>query len=158
MAMHEFVTAAKKDGAQRQETSEPISFLHDGREVTFYEPTSAQLVMMSTLRASRDPSMREITTLMNFFFGMMDEDTADYFQDRMMDPTDILSDIEAEGGMIDVMDYLMTEWSGKVEKQPSDFQPSRKATGRSSTASSRAKGSTSSRSRSTASSTSSKRS
>lgn len=149
--MREFTTAALKEGENLQAERDSINFMHDGREVTFYEPSSAQMAMMSTVRASRDIGMREIQTLMGFFFGMMDEETSEYFQDRMLDPLDPLSNIEAEGGMIDILDYLTEEWSGKASKQPSDYQQSRKATGQSSTASTRAKASTSSRSRSTAS-------
>ena len=155
--MREFITATLKEGENLQEQRDSVKFLHDGREVTFYEPSSAQMAIMSTVRASRDIGLREIQTLMGFFFGMMDEETYEYFQDRMMDPLDPLSDIEAEGGMIDIIDSLTEEWSGKASKQPSDYQPPRKSTGRSSTGSTRAKASTSSRSRSTASSTSSKR-
>lgn len=155
--MREFTTAAVKEGENLQSERNSVQFLHDGQEVTFYEPSSAQMAIMTTVRASRDIGLNEVRTLMGFFFGMMDEETYEYFQARMMDPMDPLSDIEAEGGMIDILDYLTEEWSGKALKEPSDYQQSPKQTGRSSTGSTRAKASTSSRSRSTASSTSSKR-
>lgn len=154
--MKEFSTAVAREGESPQQERDSVTFIHDEREVTFYEPSSGQLAIMSTVRASKEIGMKELRVLMGFFFGMMDEETAEYFEDRMMDPLDILSDIEAEGGMLDIMDYLQEEWSGKVSKQPSDYQESRKQTGRSSTGSTRAKASTSSHSRTRASSTSSK--
>lgn len=154
--MREFVTAAMKEGEDYRHEQDSITFTHDEREVTFFEPSSAQAALMASVRASREVGLREVQILMNFFFGLMDEQTSDYFEGRMMDPRDPLADLDAEGGMNDILDFLFEEWSGKAPKQPSDYQSSRKQTGRSSTGNTRGKASTSSTSRSRASSTSSK--
>lgn len=153
--MREFMTAVKEDFVPEGE-EDALVFLHDGREVKFYEPSSGQLAIMSTIRASKDPGQKEARAVMSFFFGMMDEATADYFEERLMDRNDPF-DLDSEGGITEIFEYLLEEWSGKASKQPSDYQQSPKQTGRSSTGNTRAKASTSSNSRSRASSTSSKR-
>ena len=149
--MREFTTAAKFDV---EEEDEPLVFIHDGREVRFFEPSAGQLAIMATLSMSKE--QQTVRQLMTLFFSVMDEDTYEYFESRLMDRKDTF-DLDTEGGVLDIYEFLMEEWSGKPSKQPSDYQPPRKSTGRSSTGSTRAKASTSSRSRSTASSTSSKR-
>jgi hypothetical protein len=147
--MKEFVTAAK-DGIERRVEEKPISFLHDDTEVTFYEPSPGQAVLLLGMNP-RTMDMRDARTFLALFFNLMDDDTRDYFEDRLMDRTDPF-ELDSEGGIADIFEYLSEEWSGKATKQPSDFQQSQSATGRASTASTRAKASTSSRSRSRASS------
>ena len=149
--MREFTTAAK---FEIEEEDEPLVFIHDGREVRFYEPSAGQLAIMATLSTSKEH--QAVRQLMTLFFSVMDDETHEYFESRLMDRKDTF-DLDTEGGVLDIYEFLMEEWSGKPSKQPSDYQPPRKSTGRSSTGSTRAKASTSSRSRSTASSTSSKR-
>lgn len=149
--MREFTTAAKFDV---EEEDEPLVFIHDGREVRFFEPSAGQLAIMATLSMSKE--QQTVRQLMTLFFSVMDEETYEYFESRLMDRKDTF-DLDTEGGVLDIYEFLMEEWSGKPSKQPSDYRPPRKSTGRSSTGSTRAKASTSSRSRSTASSTSSKR-
>lgn len=149
--MKEFVTstqAIEREGA--------LTFTHDGREVTFYEPKAGQVAVMMATSTNKTEEM--VTIVTQFFFSVMDEDDIPYFRDRLMDPSDSF-DFDSEGGVLDIYYYLMDEWSGKGEKQPSDYLPPspKKTSGRSSTGNTRAKASTSSRSRSTASSTSRKR-
>lgn len=149
--MKEFTTAVRSEEDAEDDVS--LSFLHDGREVHFYEPSAGQLAIMSTL-SSNSKDREGIRTLISFFFSVMDEETRDYFYDRLMDRNDSF-DIDTDGGVLDLFEYMMEEWSGKATKQPSDYRQPRSRTGTSSTAKSQAKGSTSSRSRSRASSASS---
>lgn len=148
--MKEFTTAVRSEEDAEDDVS--LSFLHDGREVHFYEPSPGQLAIMSTL-SSNSKDREGIRTLISFFFSVMDEETRDYFYDRLMDRNDSF-DIDADGGVLDLFEYMMEEWSGKATKQPSDYRQPRSRTGTSSTAKSPAKASTSSRSRSRASSAS----
>lgn len=146
--MREFVTAARD--TFEQEPQSEITFKHDGREVTFYEPASGQLViMMGFGRGEIDH--RQAATFIALFFSMMDEETVTYFQDRLMDAKDPF-DIDSEGGIFDLWEGLVEQWSARPTREPSDYQSTRKPTGRASTASARAKASTSSTSRSRASS------
>lgn len=151
--MREFTTAAR----EHQEVDEEslITFMHDGQEVTFYEPDAGQLAIMSTL-TSTNKTHEVASTIISFFFSVMDEDTSIYFRSRLLDRNDPF-ELDDEGGVMDIFEYLMEEWSGKASTQPQDYRPKQSTPGRSSTGTTRAKASTSSRSRSTASSTSSKR-
>lgn len=151
--MREFVTAVK---AEEEEEPEALTFMHDGREVTFYQPGSGQLAVMATISTSGTKDAESARTILTFFFSVMGDETREYFQDRLMDRKDNF-ELETEGGVLDIFEFLMEEWSGKASKQPSDYQQPRKQTGRTSTGNTRAKASGSSASRSRASSTSSKR-
>lgn len=147
--MREFVTAAQRGDTRDDE--EPITFLHDQREVTFYKPSSGQFMLMSSLGVG-DMDPRSVGTFIALFMELMEEDTQRYFESRLLDRHDTF-DIDSEGGIFDIWEYLAEEWSARPTKEPSDYQPPQRATGKRSTAPSRAKaGSTSSRSRSTAAS------
>lgn len=149
--MKEFYTAAKDTIGEVSE-EDLIVFKHDGTEVTFYQPSSGQLAIMSNIMqgSKTDPTLAG--NFIQLFFAMMEEeDTLPYFRNRLMDRKDTF-DIDTEGGMFEIFEELVGEWSARPTKQPSDYQPPRRATGSKSTASTRAKASTSSASRSRASS------
>lgn len=146
--MREFVTSALEDF--RPEEQKEIVFTHDGREVVFYEPGSGQAALMLTFgRGSRDHE--QVANFLAMFFELMDSETARYFQSRLMNPKDPF-DVDTPGGIFDMWEALIEEWSARPTREPSDYQPPRKPTGRASTASTRAAASPSSPSRSRASS------
>lgn len=149
--MREFIT----DVSREVEEAEELVFKHDDREVVFIEPSSGQMAIMATVSTTREDA-QTMQTIMQFMFSIMAEDTLEYFRDRLLDRNDPF-EMDGDGGLIDIFEAVMEEWSGKATKQPSDYQPPRKSTGRSSTGSSQGKGRTSSSSRSRASSTSSNR-
>lgn len=154
--MKEFVTAAKQDDTEPDEFD--ITFMHDGQEVTFHKPGTAQYALMLAWRSqmrsnrSQEKDMEAIGMFIQFFLGLASKETQDYFSGRILDTNDPLSDLDAQGGVQEIFEYLTAEWSGKDTKKPAASRQSRRASGSGSTGSSRAKGSTSSRSRSTASS------
>ena len=149
--MKEFITAAADDLGEVNE-DDIIQFKHDGREVTFYVPSTGQQAIMLSM-ARRDMDVKAAGTFISLFFEMMDDETQRYFQTRLMDREDKGFDLDTEGGIFDLFDYLKEQWSGKAKKQPRDYQKSQSTTGRASTGRTRARASTSSRTRSTASST-----
>lgn len=149
--MREFYTAAKDTLGEVSE-DDYIVFKHDGTEVTFYQPSSGQLAIMSNIvnGNKNDPTLS--ANFIQLFFAMMEEEeTLPYFRNRLMDRKDTF-DLGGEGGMFDIFEGLMEEWSARPTKQPSDYQPPQRATGRKSTATTRVRASTSSTSRSRGSS------
>jgi hypothetical protein len=144
----EFVTEAKKDFGKVNKDS-AITFKHDGREVTFYEPSTGQFAIMLSLQAAKMDA-RTAGTFIQLFFEMMDEPTQRYFQGRLLDSKDPF-ELDGKAGIVEIFEELTREWSGKAGKKPSDFQSKRQATGKSSTAPVRVRASTSSRTRSRAS-------
>lgn len=149
--MQEFITAAREDFDP--EADESVTFKHDGREVTFFKPTSAQFALVAA--ASQGSDWDQAGGFLSTFFAMAEEDTHRYFWARLMDRKDPF-DIDGDAGVAAIMQYLLEHWSARPTKQPSDFQRPRSATGSRSTATTRAKGSTSSASRRAGSSTSSR--
>lgn len=148
--MKDFITEVQDDLGE-VDVEDAITFKHDGREVTFYKPSTGQAAIMLTM-TSREMDAKNAGTFIQLFFELMEEDTQRYFQSRLLDRKDSF-DLDGPGGIVDIFENITEEWSGKDTKKPSDYQQSRRATGKASTAPSRAKGSTSSRSRSRVSST-----
>lgn len=149
--MKEFYTAAK-DTLGEVSDDDLIVFKHDDTEVTFYQPSAGQLAIMLNVvnGAKLDPANAGV--FIQLFFSMMDEETLRYFQARLMDRKDAF-DLDGDGGLFEIFEFLTEEWSARPTKQPSDYQPPRRATGPKSTAPTRVRASTSSASRSRGSST-----
>lgn len=149
--MKEFVTAAKDSLGEVDEESK-ITFKHDGRDVTFFEPSTGQQAIMLSM-GGRTMDVRAMGTFIQLFFEMADDDTARYLQSRLLDRNDPF-DVGGEGGIMELFEAITEEWSARPTREPSDSLSRPRATGRASTASSRGKASNSSTSRSRASSAS----
>ena len=147
--MREFIASAK-DTIGEVDEDDVITFEHHGREVTFFQPSTGQQAMMLSM-GGRDMNLKAAGVFIQLFFEMMDDETQRYFQSRLMDRKDAF-DINSDGGIFDIWEALVEEWSARPTKEPSDYQPPRRATGKTSTGSTRVRASTSSRSRSTGSS------
>jgi hypothetical protein len=147
----EFVTAAKDSLGEVDEDSK-ITFRHDGREITFFEPSTGQQAIMLSM-GGRAMDVKAMGTFIQLFFEMADNDTAKYLQGRLLDRNDTF-DVQGDGGIFDLFEAITEEWSARPTREPSDSPSPRRATGRASTGRTRAKASTSSTSRSRASSAS----
>lgn len=149
--MREFFTAAKDQlGEVEVDPDSQVTFKHDGTEVTFNKPSNGQFALMLSM-GNRKMDMAQIGNFIALLIELGDHATQRYLQGRLLDRDDKF-DIESEGGIFDLWEALVEEWSARPTRQPSDYQPPRRSTGNGSTARTRAKASTSSRSRSTASS------
>lgn len=147
--MKDFIAAAGKSVVEVTD-DDVIEFNHEDTPVRFYHPSTAQLSVLLGLASSRITA-RNGGTFMTLMFNLMDDDTRIYFESRLMDRHDAF-DLDGENGLVDIFEHLAEEWSARPTKQPSDFQPPQRQTGKGSTATTRAKGSTSSSSRSRATS------
>ena len=144
--MKEFIKAAKDDD-NIVDDGEKTTFPHWGRDVTFYQPSDGQQLMMLAM-GGRGMSKEAAGRFIQLFIELGDDDTQQYFHDLMMDRNSGF-DLKSEGGLFDVWEALMEEWSGKDSEKPSASRNSPSATGKGSTAPSRRRASTSSVSRST---------
>lgn len=140
--MKEFVTAVKSE----DETEEGFTFKHNGREVTFYAPSDGQKTMMLAM-GGRDMSQEAVGHFIHLWINLGDDETQRYFQDLLLNRKSGF-DINSEGGIFDIWEWLVEEWSGKDSQKPSDSRASRRATGAKSTDTTPVRASTSSRSRS----------
>jgi hypothetical protein len=147
--MKEFITAAKDTLGEVDEESK-ITFMHDGREITFFEPSTGQQAIMLSM-GGRTMDTKTMGMFIQLFFEMAENDTARYLQSRLLDRDDPF-DVNGDGGLFDLFEAITEEWSARPTRQQSDSPKPRRATGRASTGTTRAKASTSSNSRSHASS------
>lgn len=150
--MKEFITAASEDIGEVNE-EDAIVFMHDGREVTFFVPSVGQQAIMLSMGRRGDMDPRAAGTFISLFFEMADDETQRYLETRLMDRNDKGFDLDTEGGVFDIFDYISSQWSPKAPKQPADYAKSQSTTGTASKARTRARASSSSTTRSRASST-----
>lgn len=144
--MKEFVTAAKSTLGEVDE-DDVITFKHDGREVTFFVPSTGQQAIMLSM-GGRDMDPKAAGTFIHLFFEMMDHDTQRYFNTRLLDREDTF-DLDTEGGVFDIFEHITEQWSGKATRKPSDYLAPQRKTGGASKAPTRVRASRSSASRST---------
>lgn len=127
MTIRKFTTAVK---AEKDVLGEDVTISVDGREVVFYAPTTGQLaIAMATVGGPGGLSETTAGSI-NFFFSLLGDEDADWFQVRLFDRDDSF-DIDA---VADLVKMLMEEWSATPTKQPSDFAPSQSSSGQRSTA------------------------
>jgi hypothetical protein len=126
--MREFTTAAK-ESSRKQEGTEEYEFKVDGRTVKAYKPEPAQLAVTLARIGRHTTEQSKVAGIIDFFVGIMDEDSATYFTDRLLDRTDPfeIEDIQ------NILEYLVEEWSGNPTQSPSDSTGSPQNTGSTST-------------------------
>lgn len=127
------------DRALDAEVVERLDFTIDGTEETLYAylPTSGQLVMLAAAVGARDMT-RQSAEFMETFWSLLDEKSEGILRARMLDPYDPfdLSDI------MNIIEWLSEEGSGRPTSPSSDSSPTRTATGTRSTARARQRAST----------------
>lgn len=118
----------------------------DRVQCTAYKPTEGQVViLLADVMGRRATLVDKIAGAIDFFTDVLDEDSKTYIVGRLLDPADPLGLNELQP----IINHIVEEWGGRPTKQPTDYSPSRKVAGQSSTR--RTSKSTSSRSRSTVS-------
>lgn len=134
--MKEFVTAALEDVEEQDQVTLPdtLTVKYDGREVTFVKPTTGQLALMMTM-GSQDLNIEQLGNFISLFLAICDDETRRYFSGRLLDRNDKFSDsfIE-EGGIFELWEFVVKEWSARPIKKPSDYARPQRSTGRKSTA------------------------
>jgi hypothetical protein len=146
--MREFVKAYEDSEANHNE-DDATTFPHWGRDVTFFRPSEGQEILMVGM-GGRGMSREKASTFIQMFLALGDDDTREYFIGLMQDRNAGFT-LKGPGGLFDIWEGLVEEWSGKDSEKPSGSAKSRSRTGANSTGTTRKRASTSSRSRSTAS-------
>jgi hypothetical protein len=152
MGFKEFNTSARaavKSGDG--EGAQPVTIMHDGREVTFNGATEGQISLILAALSDTSGTLNGISTVINFFFSLLDSDQLEgdgeddeddlarvraqldsdvrYFKLRLLDPHDPFDG----GDICDIVLYLIEEWTARPTRKPSDFMPSQKSGGQKST-------------------------
>ncbi len=146
--MREFIKAIEDADAEHDD-SDATTFPHWDRDVTFYRPSEGQEILMVGM-GGRGMSKDKASHFIQMFLSLADDDSRHYFEDLMLDRKAGFT-LKGPGGLFDIWEGLVEEWSGKDSEKPSASPKSRSRTGSTSTVTTRKRASTSSRSRSTAS-------
>jgi sugar lactone lactonase YvrE len=143
--LKEFIKAVQSEQDQREAEEGAITFIHWGKEVTFYEPSDGQQLMMLSM-GGRNMSKDSAGKFIQLVIALGDDETQEYFNDLMMDRKSGFT-LKGDGGLFDIWETISEEWSGKASEKPSGSRKSPSATGKRSTGTSPRRVSTSSASR-----------
>lgn len=128
--MKAFSTAAKAASHEKElPISVPVTFEYDDRQVTAKAPTGPQLAVFLAAFSDTAVAQVSVTDSINFFHGRFGREDASYFKKRLLDPDDPFEFEE----VVEILTFLLEEWSGRPTGSPSDSAPLRTATGSSST-------------------------
>lgn len=148
--MKSFVKAVEAEQEPDDDLEGAITFDHWGTEVTFIQPSEGQLLMMMAM-GGRSMKKDAAGNFIHLFIELGDEQTQRYFQTLLLDRKSGF-ELNSDGGLFDIWEGLVEEWSGKDSAVPSDSRKPRSGTGTASKAPTpRKRVSRSSASRSTAS-------
>jgi hypothetical protein len=145
-----FVKAVEEENEVEDDLDDAITFEHWDTEVTFYKPSEGQLLMMMAM-GGRSMKKDAPGNFIHLFIELGDDATQRYFQNLLLDRKSGFK-LNSEGGLFDIWEGLVEEWSGKDSDAPSASRKPRSGTGTASTARTpRKRVAASSRSRSTGS-------
>lgn len=124
--IQEFTTAAE---ASKRDKEGGIPFKFDQRMFKCYKPDETQMafLMASVGRGASDTD--RIAGVINFFCKVMDEESASYFEQRLLDSEDGfgIADVDA------IMRWMVKAWTGNPTNEPSGSTQSQPNSGQGST-------------------------
>jgi hypothetical protein len=127
--MREFKTAARQ-AVDPEAAEKPIEFEVDGEVWRAYKPTEGQLAWLMANATDFAKVEDQAAASINFFVGLFDDDTRRLIAQRLLDRDDPFG-LEEIG---EITEYLTEEWAARPTKPSSVSTPSRRSTGRKSTA------------------------
>lgn len=112
--MKEFIKAA---GTQSNEVAEEDVLItkHWGTEIAFIKPSEGQFLMMLAM-GGRNMDLKAVGNFIHLFIELGDPETQRYFQSLFADRESGFS-VFGSGGVFDIWDEIIKEWSGKVRPQ-----------------------------------------
>jgi hypothetical protein len=131
----EFTTAARKAS---EDDDKAIEFLVDGVTMHAYRPEPGQLAVMMASFASYSTVIEKTAGIINFFVGVLDEESHQILVGRLLDRTDPFDLEQVE----EIMEWMVEEWAGRPTQPLSASTQSQRNGGRRSTASAPRTGST----------------
>ena len=126
--MKEFTTAVNE--AEKSEEDEGlVEFMVDGELCTAYRPSDGQLAFLMASTGRHSSTEEQIAGIINFFVAVLDDDSHNYVVSKLLDRKDKFGIEQVQ----EIMEWLVSEWSGRPTKSPSGSTSSPPSTGRSST-------------------------
>jgi hypothetical protein len=119
--------------------AEPIEFKIDDDIFVAYPPTPGQAALFMAAQAKNRDIPDHVAGVIDFFDGLLDEESREVFNRRLLDRDDSLDfDIVSE-----IIEALFEEWSARPTQPSSASTSSRKSAGSRSTAKPRSRATTS---------------
>lgn len=135
--MKEFQTAVKAAVAEEEDFGFDLEFIIDkgveGRErkIVAHKPSDGQMtVLMAFVGDDLRSNAESVSAALTFFNSVLEIEDARYIRRRLLNMNDPFGANE----VIDILTYLMEEWSGKSGTSQGGSRASRRQNGRSSTA------------------------
>ena len=113
--MREFTTAVNEK-RRAEEAEDFIEFKIDGQAIKAYRPTPSQMAWAITATGRYTTLHDKIAGVIDFFVGVLDENSRTYVVNRLLDRDDDFGFEQVE----EIIRFLTEEWSGRPTKQPSD--------------------------------------
>jgi hypothetical protein len=134
--MREFTTAIKAQEAEEGDFGFDLEFIIDKggdkeRKMTAYKPSEGQMtVLMAYVGDDLRTNAESVAAALNFFNSVLDVGDARYLRRRLLDKDDPFGPVE----IIEILQWIMEEWSGKSGTSQGGSRASRRANGQRSTA------------------------
>jgi hypothetical protein len=123
----EFTTAIK--AAEESEEESTLEFAVDGVMCKAYRPNDGQLAYLMASTGRHQSDQEQVAGIINFFVAVLDDDSHTYLVNRLLDRKDQFGLEQVQK----VMEWMVSEWSGRPTKRPSVSTTSPPNTGQSST-------------------------
>lgn len=127
--MHEYITAVKEENRSKEEEDKGEVFTLDKVEMRYFKPSPGQLALLIAQTGNFSSEDEQISSVINFFLKVLDKRSSSHLVSRLMDRDD---NFELEQ-VIDIMEDMIEEWTGRPIMRRSDSTESRSAAGPEST-------------------------
>lgn len=145
----EFAIALEREITDEPDELLPFQMADDDTQLNALLPTESDIALVAGAMSQYAEDGEKIVAILDLFWSLMDEPTARHLRRRLRDRRDPFG----PGDILNVLEWIVEETTGRPTKPSSVSTPSRPSTGDRLTANSRPKASTRSRSRQTASAT-----
>lgn len=125
--MREFITAVEEIETEEEPA---LVFKIDGHEMRAYKPTEGQFALLMMAMGRHVSNAEQFAGVIDFFIQVLDAPSQKYVIDRMMSRTEIIPMEQ----VVQIMEWMIEEWSGRPFLSPSASTSSPPRGGRKSTA------------------------
>lgn len=126
--MREFITAAQDIENDVEES--PNEFNLDGVLCRFFKPQDGQVAVLIASTGRHSSEHEKIAAYINFFVGVLDDDTHQYIVGRLLDRKDKFGLEQVQ----EINEHMMEVWSGRPTQPSSVSTRSQSSGGRKSKA------------------------
>jgi hypothetical protein len=123
--LKEFVTAIE----EIEEPKDALKFKVNDQELTAYRPTEGQLALIMLAMGKHASNIDRTAGVVDFFFNLLDEEGQRFMMEGMSRRVNMISPTT----MVEILEWMLEEWTGRPFPSPSGSTSSPKNGGRKST-------------------------